>query len=619
MKHEKTLEQTYKVLSEIEHVRARVGMYAGSPVAESREEFVYRDKMELARLTFVPALIKIVSEIIDNVVDEHKRNPNKIDQLKLDIVDGEITVYDNGGIPVEIHKEFGKYVPEIIFGTLRSGSNYNDDEDQAIIGTNGLGAKLSVILSDYFIIETADGKKSFKQEYRNGMNERSEPKIKESTKNYTKITFKPDYAFFKLPGIDQDHIDKILRRLVDVAGCNAKLKVWFNGTRLSVKSFEDYVKLYTDEYVHDSNDNWEVAFAHSDGFKQTSFVNSVETYMGGTHIDYVTNQLLNQLREYFKKKHKIDVKPSEIRNHLHVFISCNINRPKFSSQSKENMISAPADFGTSYELPEKIVKKVINSPVIQAVLDWVQAKAQAQQLAEMRKLNKDGDKTNLKKIKKFHDATERDRSLTSIFLAEGDSASSSILGARDPKLHASFPLRGRPINVSASSFAKVKENEEFENIRKIIGLKYGEQADLTNLNFGKIVIASDADEFGNSIAGLIINMFYRLWPEIVKGGKLYRLVTPVAIVEYKKQSLEFFTEKEFEDWREKHPGEKYEYTFLKGLGSSTPKQFKTYMGNLDKYLVQFTYTGKEDDDTMDLCFLKEVGFSDKRKIWLALE
>lgn len=621
VKHEKTIEQTYKVLSEIEHVRARVGMYAGSPVLEEREEFVYdieSDKMKMTSVRFVPALIKIISEIIDNVVDEHKRHPELIDQLKLDINNGEIIVYDNGGIPVEIHKEFKKYVPEIIFGTLRSGSNYNDDEDQSVIGTNGLGCKLTCIISDYFIVETSDGKKSFHQEFTKGMTSRSEPKIKSSTKNFTKITFKPDYEFFGLKELDQDHINKILRRLIDVAGCNENLKVWFNGKRLTIKCFEDYVKLYSDDYVFDENKNWKVAFAQSDGFKQTSFVNAVETYMGGTHIDYVTNQLLNRLREFFKKKHKIDVKPSEIRNHLHVFISCDINRPKFSSQTKENMISAVTDFGTTYEISDKLVKKILNSSIIQAVLDWVQAKLQANELAELRKLNKGTDKANLKKIKKFHDATERDRSQTFLFLAEGDSASASILGARNPKLHACFPLRGRPINVSACEFSKVKENTEFENIRTIIGLKYGVTADIRNMNFGKIVIASDADDFGHSIAGLIINMFYRLWPEIVKGGRLYRLVTPIVIVNYKKEDIEFFSENDFEQWREKNKNEKYTYTYFKGLGTSTPKQFKNYMNNLQKYLVQFTYT-ESDDEILDLCFLKDQGSSDKRKKWLDLE
>ena len=266
-----------------------------------------------------------------------------------------------------------------------------------------------------------------------------------------------------------------------------------------------------------------------------------------------------------------------------------------------------------------MVKKIIASSIVQSVLDWAEAKALAEEMKENRKLNKETDKANLKKIDKFYDATEKDRSKTILFLCEGDAAQGSINGARNPKLQASYPMRGRPINVSAYPLAKIKENKEFETIRTLIGLKYGVKADVDDLNFGQICIASDADTFGSSIAGLTVNMFYRLWPEVIKAGKLYRLITPVVIVTYKKQELEFFTEGEFEVWRIQHAEEKYDYTFLKGLGSSDPSVFVKYLANPTKYMVQFVWRDKEDDEAMDLCFLKETGASDKRKIWLALE
>jgi DNA topoisomerase-2 len=423
MQHLKTIEQQYQVLSELEHIRKRVGMYAGSPVIESREEYVFNistSKMELKQISFIPALIKIISEAIDNVVDEHKRNPEKVNQIKLDINENEITIYDNGGIPVQIHTEFNKYVPEIIFGTLRSGSNYSDDEDQALVGTNGLGVKLLNVLSEYFIVETADGQKVFKQEFTNGMSERSDPIIKNSSKNFTKLTFKPDLKYFDLFELDQDHIDKIVRRLVDVAGSNESLKVYFNGTHIKIKNFDDYISTYTDQYAFDKNDNWEIGVASSSGFKQTSFVNSVETYLGGTHVNYVSDQIISLLREYFKKKHKVDVKPNDIKNHIHVFISCAINRPKFNSQVKDFMISTPNDYKTSWQCSDKFIKKILSLDIIQSVLDWVQAKEQAQLNAELRKLNKNLDKADPKKIPKFHDATSKNRAETSVYLVEGD-------------------------------------------------------------------------------------------------------------------------------------------------------------------------------------------------------
>lgn len=476
----KTIEQRYKVLDELEHIRLRVGMYAGSPVRETKEEHVYdmvSKKMVKRNISYVPALIKVISEAIDNVVDEHKRRADTLNVLKLDydMSTGEISISDNGGIPVKIHAELQKYVPEIIFGTLRSGSNYDDSEDQSVIGTNGLGVKLLNVLSKDFNISTADGEKSFKQQFTDGMTKRSEPVVRDCKQNYTKITFTPDYEYFKLAGLDEDHVAKIVRRLVDVAGCNPNLKIYINGERISIRSFEDYVALYAEEFVYEEAGGWAIAIAHSDSaFQQTSFVNSVETYMGGTHVEYITNQVTNSLREFFKKRQKVDVKPGDIRGHLHVFISCSINRPKFSSQTKENMISAVSDWGTSYNVSDKFIRKVTASHVIQSVLDWVEAKRIANERAELKKLAKNLDKASPKSVPKFNDASSSKRKETVLMLCEGDSAKTGIMSGRNPATMGVFPLRGKPINVYEMSPTEVIGNREFQSILTITGLKIGE-------------------------------------------------------------------------------------------------------------------------------------------------
>ena len=143
--------------------------------------------------------VKSFSEILDNAIDEGKRAPETLNQIKVDIAFNEISVQDNGrGIPVEIHEQTGTYIAETVFSNLRAGSNFNDDEDQSLIGTNGVGSTLTNVLSSNFKIESCDGKKKLTQDFWNGMRERSEPKIKENVKNGTKITFTPDYEFFKL-------------------------------------------------------------------------------------------------------------------------------------------------------------------------------------------------------------------------------------------------------------------------------------------------------------------------------------------------------------------------------------------------------------------------------------
>ena len=409
----KHIQQTYKVLDEIEHVRARTGMYCGSTSIEGSSEWVYNqstNKMEKKEISYIPAFIKIFSEILDNSIDEGKRAPDVLTQIKVDITFDEISVSDNGrGIPVVIHDQTGTYIAETVFSNLRAGSNFNDDEDQSLIGTNGVGSTLTNVLSSNFKIESCDGKKKLTQDFWNGMRERSDPKIKEFTKNGTKITFTPDYPFFNLPGMTPDHYLKIQKKVIDAAANNLDIKFYFNGELIKFKSFDDYIELYSDAYFTDSTTDWKVGISESDGFEQISFINSVETYQGGTHVNYIVDQITYKLREYFKKKHKVDVKPSDIKNHFRVYISGTVNRPRFSSQTKENMISPPSEWKTSWTVSDKFIKSILKSEIIQSILDWVTVKERAAEAAELRKANKNLDKADPRRVDKFPDASTKQR------------------------------------------------------------------------------------------------------------------------------------------------------------------------------------------------------------------
>ncbi len=414
----------YKKLSEIEHVRARPGMYVGSTVMHNTTEYVYNEldnTMCKNDIEYNPAIIKLFSEILDNSIDEAKRNPQTLNTIKVDFTsNGEISIYDNGGIPVKMHDVEGVYIPELIFSNLRAGSNFNDSDDQALIGTHGLGSTLTNILSTKFVVETCDGKNYYKQEFTDGMTQKSDPKIKPSTNNHTKITFLPDYDYFKTSFTD-DNRRKIIKRVVDAAANNTGIKFYLNGKRLNIKSFQDYITLFTDNFVYEENSDWKVGIGTGeDGFEQISFVNSVETYSGGTHVDYVVNQVLNKLREYFKKKYKYDVKPSDIKNHMQIFIACNINRPKFNSQTKELMISEVKDFKTTYEVSDKFIKQLLTTPLIDNIVDWLEAKRIMQEERDKEKDNKTAAKANPKHVEKFTDASYKNRDDCSLMLCEGD-------------------------------------------------------------------------------------------------------------------------------------------------------------------------------------------------------
>ena len=335
----KKIEDKYKVLDHIEHILLRPMTYLGSNKPNTSIKWIWNgEKMIREEITHIPSFLKIFDEIITNAVDEHKRNPN-LNQIEVNVnrETGWISIKDNGGIPVVIHKEHNKWVPEVIFGNLMSGSNYDDTESRVVAGTNGYGAKLTNVFSKEFKISTCDGKNSFLQIFRNNMRDREEPITKRSKSNHTEISYLPDYERFSIEGIDEDHFKMIQKRTMDIAGCNPHIKIKFNGEPIKLDSFEDYIKLYVEDHIYEFNttNGWSFGISSSnEGFTQVSFANTTETYEGGTHVDYILNQILIQIREFFQKKHKVDVKPSDIKNHIFLFLNANIVNSSFSSQTK---------------------------------------------------------------------------------------------------------------------------------------------------------------------------------------------------------------------------------------------------------------------------------------------
>lgn len=634
----KHIAQEYQVLDEIDHIRKRTGMYAGSTSLQTGKEWVFNQStatMEKREISYIPAFVKIFSEILDNAIDEGRRAPGVMDAIRVDLHDdGSISVQDNGrGIPVQIHPQTNTYVATTVFSNLRAGSNFNDDEDQQLIGTNGVGSTLTNVLSTSFKIESCDGKKLFKQEFFDGMRERTEPKIKEHTKNYTKITFTPDYEFFKLKGLDEDHKLRLAKKVVDAAATNQGIKFYLNGERISLKGFDDYIALYDAEYVYDDTPDWKVGVSASDGFEQISFVNSVETYQGGQHVDYVTRQIVDSLRSHIEKKAKVSVSPGDIRGHLRVYISANVNRPRFSSQTKENMISTPTEWKTSWSCPDKFIQKLLKTSIIQSVLDWVEAKKLAEEMKTLKAAGKELGKADPRKVDKFSDASERhQRRKCILFLSEGDSASKSIQGGRgDNPYIGSFPLKGKPANVREKDVLKVLgldrekkdkngkiEPNEIQKILTVIGLKIGTPVkSLDDLRFGKVAFASDADVDGFHICGLLMNMFDHFWPELFDLGFVHILRTPVIVVTLKdKSTLEFFTERDYKNWEDKD-GRKtkgWSMKYYKGLSTWSTKQFAIFLNNLEKYLFRVDMTDAEDKEAIDLAFNSQR--ADDRKVWL---
>ena len=573
-----SIDKKYQKLDDISHVIARPGMYIGSIKPHTATKWVLdNEKMVQQELTYNPGFLKIFDEIITNSVDESKRTGSKLTTVKVTIKDNTISIWDNGGIPVVKHTEHNEWIPEMIFSNLKSGSNFDDTEERSWAGTNGVGSTLTNIYSNEFIISTCDGKNHFYQTYKNNMRDRVEAKIKKSKVAHTEITFKPDFEKFGLDGIDTDHFKMIQKRIHDLAACNTHLKIYFNDDLINLNSFEDYIKLYVTEYFYETNKDktWSIAIALSEnGFQQISFANSTETYDGGTHVDYIMNQIVVELREFFVKKHKVDIKPSELKSHMFLFLDSTVINPSFSSQTKEKLITEVKDFGCSFEVSKKLTQLILKSEIVNSILDWIQQKKSADDNKLQRELNK---KLSKIKVEKLIDAKGKDRWKCSLGLFEGDSASGAFRKYRSPETMGAFSLKGKFINVSEITNQKLVQNTEAVNLMAAIGLKLGQQIELKHLRYGKILFYTDADVDGNSISALLINFFYKYWPEIFDRGMIYKVETPIVVAVPKSKKIKkilFYTQTEYNEWADKNDLKNFEIKYKKGLAALVDDEYQ---------------------------------------------
>ena len=600
MSNAKSIEQKYRKLSDIEHVLLRPGMYVGS--TKSREEEIYvlgdEGKFEKRKLTYNPAFLKIFDEIVSNSVDEHRRNPklNEI-EVTVDPVNNSVCIRDNGGIPVVKHAEHDEWIPELIFSNLKAGSNFNDDEERLVAGTNGVGSTLTNIFSKVFRIETADKKNVFVQTFSNNMRDRSEAAVAKSREGFTEIFFEPDLERFGMTKIDSDHIQIMRKRCIDLAACNQSLKISFNGENFQFPTFKDYCKLYAENVIYEEEGRWKVGILPSDGsFTQVSFVNAVETKDGGTHVDHVASGVIEWIRERVRKKHKVELKPSELRNHFFFLVQSDIVNPAFSSQTKEKLITEHREFGSKFEMSEKTLKMILSSEVVQRILDWAQQKALADERKQLRELNKNLAKG---KVLKLIDAKARvTRNSCTLALFEGDSASSAFRKYRNPDTQGAFPLRGKFVNVTEMPATKVIQNQEVKDLLAGIGLRLGEEP--KDLRYGKILIYSDADPDGDSIAGLLINFFGRYWPEMFAQDRICRVMTPLVVVKKKDEKKWFYTAAEFEEWQSAQKDlSKWDIAYKKGLAALEDDEYREIIQNPNLFSIQFD---KDFKHTLDAWF-----------------
>lgn len=599
----KNIEQTYKILSDIDHTLLRPSSFLGSVTVEKCNKYILdKNKFVIKEVCYNPGFHKLFDEIISNSVDESKRPNTKLTTIKVDIdkKKGEITVYDNGGIPVEMHKETKLYVPNMIFGYLRSSSNYNDDEDRNWVGVNGIGSKITNIFSTKFNVITADGKNKFSMTWTNNMKRHTAPIVEKTKLHFTKITYIPELSRFNMDIISDDDIKLMEKRVYEIAGCNPNLNIYFQEKKISIKSFQDYCKMYIDNnvFIYEENKNWQigVSFSLTSSLQQVSYVNSVYTYDGGSHCDYILNQISSFLREKINKKNKFDLLPGQIKNHLFLFVNSTIIRPSFSSQTKEKLITNQKDFGTEIKLSDKFLNSVYKSEITKQILDWVSKKNEAEERAAVRTANKAINKI---KIGKLVDAKGRDRRRCSLMLCEGDSPMAGFRKYRNPETQGGFPLRGKSLNVRELSESKAIQNQEIQNIMAALGLQFGKSPFVydkngklvqDNLRYGEIHIYSDADVDGTSCASLLVNVFEKWWPELFKEHRVARCETPVIIATNKKTKKTecFYYDDEWQEWQRDKDLDKWDVDYKKGLSALTDEEYEDIIKNPRLYYYDIT-------------------------------
>ena len=644
------LAQKYQKKTDKQHVLDTPDTYTGSMTMTDYDTFVFsggeEQVIQAKQITIVPGLYKIVDEAAVNTRDQAVRLKDLIDKgiegilpvteidICIDEKEGLITMYNNGnGIDVAKHPSEDVWIPELIFGHLRTSTNYDKDQKKTTGGKNGFGIKLAFIWSTWGKVETVDHIRGLKyvQEFEDNLNIIKPPVISKCAKKpYTIVSFKPDYKRMGLAGLTPDMLALLKRRVYDLAAVTDKtVKVKYNSELVPVKNFLQYVDLYignkatTDRVHEEATERWEyvVCLAPKEEFTQVSFVNGIYTGKGGKHVDYILNQIVRKMTAFIKLKKKMDVKPNTIKEQICLFVRCVIDNPAFDSQTKDYMNTPVADFGSSCEVSDKFIEKAAKLGIMDAACALTDVKTSK----TIKK--QDGTKTkSVRGIPKLVDANDAGGANSAnciLILCEGDSAKAGImsgLSTTDRNTIGVYPLRGKLFNVRGETAKRISEVKEIHEIKQIVGLeagkKYTAEEAKSRLRYGKIVLMTDQDLDGSHIKGLCINFVHWEWESLLAiPGFIGFMNTP--IIKARKgaqQELLFYNDGEYALWKEANAQTLKGWTFkyYKGLGTSTGKEFKEYFAN--KKIVNFVSTGDKSHDAIDKVFNKKR--ASDRKEWL---
>jgi len=637
--------EQYQKKTDREHVLDNPEPYTGAMETTPYTTFV-RPAADLPfaeqELLIIPGVYKLFDEAAVNARDHYVRQRDKIQAggdhrpvTKIDFQvdqDGRITVRNDGdGIDVTPHPVHGMYIPEMIFGHLRTSSNYSKKQTRTGGGRNGLGFKLALIWSKEGVVETVDATRGLKyiQHFDDNLTKIGKPKItKCKSSPYTKVSFLPDFERLGIDGLGSGMLALMERRVHDIAAVTpTSVKVRFNGVPVACKNFGQYVTLFAcgqpgrEVALEQYRAGWEYAVCLSDKgqFGQVSMVNGIFTNAGGRHVDFIMNQIVKALQQVALSSKKVAVKPSAIKEQLFLFLRCDIPNPIFDSQTKDCLMTPSSKFETTCTVSPKFIKQLVKMGVVDIACSITEVK-------DKRSISKqNGAKTNtvsgIPKLVDAHWAGTKSSGKATLLIVEGDSAKAGVvsgLSREDRSVYGVYPLKGKLMNVRGENPNRIAGNKEICDIKRILGLEidrvYSSAEDIDMLRYGRVLFLTDQDKDGTHIKALGVNLFHSEWRSLLLIPDFVGFMsTPILRATKGSDEKVFYSEQACAEWKARCPeAAQYKTKYYKGLGTSTASEFKEYFKN--QRVVMFSHSGAPSDNAIDMVFNKST--PDARKAWL---
>jgi topoisomerase-4 subunit B len=562
-------EGAIETLAPLEHIRRRPGMYIGRLGDGSHAD---------------DGIYVMLKEVVDNSIDEFIMGKGNTIVVDVDFTTGSVRVRDEGrGIPL------GKVVDCV--SSINTGAKYNTDVFQFSVGLNGVGTKAVNALSRSFVVQSRRQGQAVVAEFATGVLQTTD-EMKTDDADGTEVMFTPDPAVFGAYLFRDEHIR---RRIWHYAYLNTGLTLIYNGESISSpnglldllnEEVAESDRLYEPLYYRSST--LEFAFLHTTSYGENyySFVNGQYTADGGTHLSAFREGFLKGINEFANK----NFQGVDVREGIVATLLAKVKEPLFESQTKNKLGNAEIRTPIVQEVKQAVSDLLYKHPVAAKILiDRIAFNEQLRrELAAVRKEAKEKQRKISYKIPKLRDCKHhwQDRSgkgdQTMIFLAEGDSASASLVGARDPMTQAVFALRGKPLNVFGMKMDQLYKNEELFNLMSALNI----EEDISQLRYNKVVLATDADVDGMHIRNLLLTFFLTYFEGLALNGHLYILETPLFKVRNRERTIYCYSEKE-RDQAVKQLKKGVEITRFKGLGEISAKEFKPFIGS-DIRLIPIT-------------------------------